>query len=215
MKQEIKNENDITPSNLSMDQKYWDTRWKNKETGWDIGYASPVITDYIDGIQDKNIAILIPGCGNAYEAEYLVQNGFTDITLIDFAPLAVEQLKQKFKGNVNIKILCENFFDHEGCYDLILEQTFLSAILPTDRNNYVLKMHDLLKINASLVGVLFNKNFNNPFPPFGGNVEEYNTLFKSHFTINTLELCYNSIAPRKGNEVFINLTKKEMNEENI
>src|SRR5690606_7045253 len=87
---------------------------KSKKTGWDIGYPSPAITKYMDGIADKNTAILIPGCGNAYEAEYLIQQGFTNITLIDIAPLAVENLKKKFEGQSAISILCEDFFEHKG-----------------------------------------------------------------------------------------------------
>ena len=48
-------------------------------------------------------------------------------------------------------------------------------------------------------GVMFNKYFGNPFPPFGGNIEEYKSLFNEKFEIKTLENCYNSIKPRKNN----------------
>lgn len=188
-------------------KEYWNKRWETKKTGWDIGYASPTITKFIDGIIDKNTAILIPGCGNAYEAEYLLQHGFTNITLIDISPLAVEQLKQKFNGQSSITILCEDFFEHKGNYDLILEQTFFSAIPPSKRNEYVLQMNQLLNKNGAIVGVLFDKHFHHPFPPYGGTREEYVQLFEYIFTIKKIEACYNSIEPRKGSEVFIHLIK--------
>src|SRR5690606_19376695 len=169
MKQENKNEACcITQCDVLMDQHYWETRWEKQETGWDIGYPSPAITKYMDGIADKNTAILIPGCGNAYEAEYLVQQGFSNITLLDIAPMAVERLKQKFEANPVIKILCEDFYEHKGSYDLVLEQTFFCAIPPSKRSEYAVKMHGLLNENGSIVGVLFDKQFNNAFPPFGG-----------------------------------------------
>jgi hypothetical protein len=38
-------------------------------TGWDLGWYLP-IKNYIDTLKDKDIAILIPGCGNTYEAAY-------------------------------------------------------------------------------------------------------------------------------------------------
>lgn len=191
-----------------INKEYWNKRWETKETGWDIGYASPAITKFIDGIMDKNTAILIPGCGNAYEAEYLLQHGFTNITLIDISPLAVEQLKQKFNGQSSITILCEDFFEHKGNYDLILEQTFFSAIPPSKRNEYVLQMNQLLNKNGAIVGVLFDKHFHQPFPPYGGTREEYVQLFENIFSIKKIEACYNSIEPRKGSEVFIHLIKK-------
>ena len=46
------------------------------DTGWDIGKGSTPILTYIDQLEDKSIKILIPGCGNAHEAEYLVSKDF-------------------------------------------------------------------------------------------------------------------------------------------
>lgn len=198
----------ITQCDVPMDQNYWDTRWEKQETGWDIGYPSPALVHYMDGIADKNAAILIPGCGNAYEAEYLLQQGFTNITLIDIAPLAVERLKQKFEKQSNIHIICEDFFEHKGTYDLVLEQTFFSAIPPFKRKEYATKMHELLKDKGRIVGVLFDKQFNNPYPPFGGCPCEYRPIFENQFEIKTMEACYNSIPPRQGSEVFIHFIKK-------
>ncbi len=111
----------VTQCDLPLDEKYWDTRWENQETAWDVGYASPAITDYIDEIKDKNISILIPGCGNAYEAEYLLKNGFQNIALIDIAPKAVEILQSKFRNDPQIKVILGDFFEHKGEYDLMLE----------------------------------------------------------------------------------------------
>ncbi len=191
-----------------MDKNYWNTKWVNAETKWDIGYPSPPITQYCDKIENKSLAILIPGCGNAYEAEYLLANGFTNITLIDIAPLAVENLQDKFKDNPSIKILCEDFFEHDGQYDLIIEQTFFCALPIAKRKDYVIKMQKLLKINASLIGILFNKEFNNSFPPFGGSSSEYNALFAPYFKIDKLDECYNSIEPRLGSEIFVKFRKE-------
>jgi hypothetical protein len=58
--------------------------------------------------------------------------------------------------------------------------------------------------------LLFNKTFEKPGPPFGGNTDEYKTIFSSFFNIKTMETCYNSIPPRKDSEVFIHLIKKPL-----
>ncbi len=191
-----------------LDQVYWNTRWNNRETGWDIGYASPAITEYMDQYPDKNAAILIPGCGNAYEAEHLVANGFTNITLIDIAQKAVDILKAKFAHIPQIKVLCEDFFLHKGSYDLILEQTFFCAIPPSRRNEYAAKTASLLSKKGKIAGVLFDTAFEKQGPPFGGCPCAYKPVFAPYFGIKLMDNCYNSIPPRAGTEVFINLVKK-------
>jgi SAM-dependent methyltransferase len=189
-----------------LDQQYWDAKYKNNATGWDLGKVSPPIKTYIDTLEDKNQSILIPGCGNSYEAEYLLSQGFTNITLIDIAPTLVKSLQEKFKDYPTIKIILGDFFEHQGKYDLIFEQTFFCALLPAIRENYVSKMHQLLSNNGKLVGLLFNRVFEGG-PPFGGNKVEYEQLFTSDFTILKMDLCSNSIAPRANTELFIELQK--------
>jgi methyl halide transferase len=191
-----------------LDAEYWDKRWKEQNTGWDIGTASPAITHYIDRYATKNAAVLIPGCGSAYEAAYLVQLGFTNVTLLEIAPAAAQMLAQKFSDTPQINVLCADFFQHIGTYDLMLEQTFFCAINPELRTAYVKQAHNLLAPLGKIVGVLFNKIFENEGPPFGGTEAEYKKLFAPLFQIKTMAACYNSIAPRSGTELFIQLIKK-------
>lgn len=93
-----------------LDQTYWDNQYKANTTGWDLGTVSLPIKSYIDTLKDKNTRILIPGCGNTYEAVYLLEQGFTNVTVIDIAPTLVQNLKTKFKDNPNINILLGDFF---------------------------------------------------------------------------------------------------------
>ena len=192
----------------TFDQNYWETRWQKNETAWDIGHPSPAIKEYLDQYPDKNVAILIPGCGNAYEAEYMIEQGFTNITLIDISPEAVERVKLKFKEKKEVEILCVDFFTHQGKYDLIIEQTFFCAIPPARRTEYFKHSSELLNENGKITGVLFDKEFNQPFPPFGGNADVYKKLLAPYFTVKKMEKCYNSILPRANSEIFINLIKK-------
>ena len=125
-------------------QSFWNERWETKQTGWDIGYPSPAIAEYFSKFSDKEVAILIPGCGNAYEAEFLVSEGFKNITLVDIAPKAVEILRKKFAGNSNIRTLCADFFTIEEKFDILIEQTFFCAIPPDKRKEYVQKASEVL-----------------------------------------------------------------------
>lgn len=198
----------ITKCENPLDKSYWNSKWKSGQTSWDVGKATPAITTYIEQYVNTSSAILIPGCGNAHEAEFLVASGFTNITLIDIAPNAVDKLKEKFTSASQIKILCGDFFEHQGNYDLIIEQTFFCAIPPSRRKEYAEKTASLLHKNGKIIGLLFNKIFENQGPPFGGSLSEYKMIFEPFFTVKIMEECYNSILPRANSEVFINLIKK-------
>lgn len=189
---------------------YWSNRYKQNETGWDIGHVSAPIKEYVDQLTNKNIAILIPGCGNSYEAEFLLQEGFTNITLIDLSPVLTKKLEDKFNtyNHKQLTIITGNFFDLKGKFDLVLEQTFFCALNPSLRKAYVDKMYDLLKPGGKIAGVLFDHEFEGG-PPFSGNKNEYEELFTDKFIIKTMEPCYNSIVPRKGTELFIIFRKSE------
>lgn len=194
----------------TMSKDYWNSLYDKDETGWDIGFPSPALKEYIDQLNKKKLAILIPGCGNAYEAEYLLAQGFTNVTVIDIAPSLTAALETKFKNEAgkSIKIVTGDFFNHEGKYNLVLEQTFLSALDPSVRPQYVDKMHSLLVKAGHLTGVLFGQVFEEEGPPYGGTLQEYKLMFSKKFKIKKLEPCYNSIERRKGSEVFINLIAK-------
>jgi hypothetical protein len=197
--------------NLHLDKEYWNSRYHNQQTGWDIGAVSYPLKAYIDQLDDKDIAIIIPGCGNAYEAEYLLQQGFTNIRLIDIAPAAVEAVAQKLQpyGHTHVHIICADFFDLHATFDLVIEQTFFCALQPGLRNAYVEKMYQLLNKNGKLAGLLFNCTFDEG-PPFGGSKAEYENLFASKFTIKIMEACTNSVHPRLGKELFVVLNKKDL-----
>lgn len=189
-----------------LDQNYWDAQYKAKTTGWDLGEIAPPIKQYIDTLTDKNKRILIPGCGNTYEAQYLLEQGFTNITVIDIAPTLVTNLKDKFAKNPAIKVILGDFFEHQGTYDIIIEQTFFCALPPALRQKYVWKMHQLLADDGILTGLLFNRSFE-VSPPFGGSQEEYLTLFKGAFSILKMEMAQNSSTPRANSELFFEFKK--------
>ncbi len=192
---------------FKLDENYWEERWINEKTNWDIGYSSPAIEEYILQYPNKEASILIPGCGNAYEVEFLWNRGFSNITVLDISTTAVQILRDKYQGKKGVTVICEDFFNHHGKYDLVIEQTFFCALHPDLRPQYVNKMHGLLNKGGRIIGVLFNRVFEKDGPPFGGSVLEYQNLFNNDFQIQKMEECYNSIEARKGSEVFINLKK--------
>src|SRR5690606_5351824 len=104
--------------------------------------------------------ILIPGCGNGYEAIYLMENGFTNVYVIDLSSLAIDQLEDSIPNKYGTHLIKGNFFAHDGTYDLIVEQTFFCALEPKRREAYAAKMHQLLDDGGKLVGLLFDDELN-------------------------------------------------------
>jgi thiopurine S-methyltransferase len=190
------------------DSNYWTKRYKNQETAWDAGSITTPLKEYIDQLKNKEIRILVPGAGNSYEAEYLHNSGFSNVFVLDISAVPLENLKQRVPSFPEDQLLCEDFFTHQGQYDLILEQTFFCALDPSLREAYARKMSELLKKDGRLVGVLFEGILNTGGPPFGGTREEYLKCFGPYFEVRKLEPCYNSIKPRAGRELFIELVRK-------
>jgi methyl halide transferase len=200
------NKNNITT------QSYWTTRYQTQSTGWDIGYPSTPLKKYLDQLKDKSISILIPGAGNAYEAEYLIEQGFKNVFVMDISQIPLDNFMERNPDFPKEQLIEADFFQHVGQYDLILEQTFFCSFEPTKTNReaYAKKMHELLKPNGKLVGVWFDIPLiegNMDKRPFGGSKEEYLNYLVPYFDIIVFERCYNSIKPRQEQELFAILKK--------
>lgn len=192
---------------IELSGDYWNNRYIEQQTGWDVGEVSTPLKNYIDQLENKNLSVMIPGCGNAYEAAYLLQQGFRNVTCVDISPVLCAELESRL-GDKGLKVICTDFFSHIGQYDLILEQTFFCALNPALRGAYAAHMNELLAPNGKLAGVMFNCSFETEGPPFGGSASEYQMYFKPYFTFKHFTPCYNSIAKRAGNELFVVLQKK-------
>ena len=189
------------------DKTYWENRYITNETGWAIGHISTPIQNYIDQLENKKLKILIPGAGNGYEFDYLIQNGFHQTYVIDIVQQPLDTIFERTQIDRK-HLIHQDFFEHTEKYDIIIEQTFFCALEPSLRKKYASKMLELLNPNGKIIGVLFNFELTKEGPPFGGSKEEYVKLFEEHFTVKTLENCYNSIKPRSNRELFIIFEKK-------
>lgn len=193
------------------EKNYWTQRYEEGKTGWDIGRVSTPLKEYIDQLQSKKLKILIPGAGNAYEAAYLHEQGFANVWVLDISEIPLQQLAERVPSFPKERLLQSNFFEHQGSYDLILEQTFFCSFEPTTSNRslYAKHMAKVLSPNGKLVGLWFKHTLDiNGNRPFGGSKEEYLAHLSPYFEAVTFEDCYNSIPPRAGNELFGIFCKK-------
>jgi len=195
---------------LNLDKNFWSNRYTEKSTGWDLGTVSPPLKMYFDQLTDKSIHILIPGAGNAHEAEYLHNQGFTNVYVADISSLPLDNLKKRCPTFPEKHLLCTDFFEISASFNLIVEQTFFCALNPNLRAMYFQKVHAMLKKDGKIAGVLFSTPLNTDQPPFGGSKEEYLQYFAASFEILHYEKCHNSIVPRADRELFFCLKKKSL-----
>lgn len=193
---------------IQLDAAFWENKYKNNKTGWDLGSVSPPLKAYFDQLENKEIKILIPGGGNCYEAEYLFSIGFKNVYVVDVSKTALANIKNRVPNFPSSQLINANFFDLKITFDLIIEQTFFCAIHPDLRPKYASKTHELLHDKGKLVGLLFNAKLNEDHPPFGGNKEEYIHYFQPFFTLTIFDKCYNSFHNRQEMELFVKFVKK-------
>ena len=191
-----------------LDKSFWESRYQNNQTGWDVGYISTPLKEYIDQLTKKDIKILIPGAGNSHEAEYLWNNGFKNIYVLDIAEHPLLNFKTRIPDFPESQLIHDDFFEINESFDLIIEHTFFCALNPDLREKYAEKMFDLLNKNGKLIGLLFDFELTKEGPPFGGSENEYTNYFIKLFSIKKLEKAYNSIKPRQDRELFFIFEKR-------
>ncbi|MEM7104176.1 MAG: SAM-dependent methyltransferase [Bacteroidota bacterium] len=190
----------------TLNSNSWNNRYLDDNTPWDAGSITTPLKEYVDQLAERDIKILIPGAGNAHEAEYLHQQGFSNVFICDWAEKAIAVFLERVLTFPENHAIAFDFFDLEPGYDLIIEQTFFCAIDPSLRDAYARKIKELLNPGGKLVGLLFKELPIPKGPPFGGTREEYLKLFRQYFGAVQIEPCHNSIPPRMGNELFISIS---------
>jgi len=156
-------------------------------------------------LTNKDIKILIPGAGNSHEAEYIHNQGFTNLYVCDISNVPLDNLKDRVTTFPIDNLIHGNFFEIQDEFDLVLEQTFFCALNPLLRQDYIEQMSKIIKPKGSLIGLLFSMEFDKEGPPFGGVINNYKAMFSKKFDIRVITPCTNSIESRMGSELFINM----------
>ncbi|GAB3236176.1 methyltransferase domain-containing protein [Hymenobacter seoulensis] len=196
---------------LQFDAAYWQNRYTTSQTGWDVGGITPPLQEYFRQLgPPDDRRILIPGAGRGYEAEFLHTQGWPNVFVVDLAPQPLQDLQARVPDFPAEHLLLQDFFDlaPDQPFDLLVEQTFFCALDPSLRPAYARQCATLLRPGGTLMGLLFDTEFTQPGPPFGGTREEYRQYFEPYFTLVHFDTATNSIPPRQGRELFICLTKK-------
>ena len=96
-----------------LSEEYWDSRYKNDDTPWDLGQISSPIKGYLNHIlkNHEGSKILIPGAGTGHEVMHAKQLGF-DVYYLDFSKESVYQFLQVYPDFPRTKIVWQHLSAH-------------------------------------------------------------------------------------------------------
>ncbi len=165
---------------------------------WDAGKVPASLQEYALNLSPR-ARVLIPGCGSAYEACYLAENGF-DVLAIDFSAAAVDLAKKNLSRFSDIVRLADFFeFDYGKPYDVIYERAFLCALPPRLWPQYTPRMAQLLRPGGELAGFFFFQETERG-PPFGTTPDSLHALLDPCFELVEDKAVTDSIRVFQGLE---------------
>ncbi len=186
------------------DSSYWEQRYQEKTTRWDLGQAAPAFVSLLNSqetLTPGRTAVL--GCGRGYDALLFAEHGF-EVLGFDFAPSAIAEATSLVQAaGSTAKFLQRDIFDlateFPQDFDYVVEHTCFCAIPLERRPEYVQLVRSLLRPKGELIALFFTHNRSGG-PPFGSTPAEIVQYFEADFEILSLESVANSVPSRQGEE---------------
>ena len=196
-----------TPMDVNLPYK-WKSDYERKTDGWDLGGPTPAFKRLATSGRFTPGRMVVPGAGRGHDAREFARHGF-QVTAIDFASHAVNEMKRLADPNAPIEILQHDLFalpcEMDHSFDYLLEYTCFCAIDPTRRADYADVVMRLLKPGGTYIYMAFPLDGRAGGPPFSVSENELMSLFMERgFTLISREKPEDSISPRKhAEELFI------------
>ena len=178
--------------------EFWDERFERHFMPWDQAGVPSAFQSF--AARHSGAAVLIPGCGSAYEALWLAGQG-NPVRAIDFSPAAVAAAREQLGAQHAQLVEQADFFAYEPPFTpaWIYERAFLCALPLARRADYAQRMAALLPEGALLAGFYFI-GATPKGPPFGIERAELDALLSPSFDLIEDEAVTDSIAVFAGRE---------------
>ncbi|MGF6858727.1 thiopurine S-methyltransferase [Paraburkholderia sp. CI3] len=177
--------------------EFWDERFERHFTPWDQAGVPSAFRAFAE--RRRDVAVLIPGCGSAHEAVWLVRQG-NPVRAIDFSRAAVAAAREQLGAHASL-VEQADFFTYAPPFApaWIYERAFFCALPPARRADYAQRMGELLPAGGLLAGIFFI-GATPKGPPFGIERGELDALLTPHFELVEDEAVDDSIAVFAGRE---------------
>jgi hypothetical protein len=162
------------------DAAFWDERFERGVTPWDQAGAPAEFVAF--AARHAPRPVLIPGCGSAYEAQWLAQAGWP-VRAIDFAAQAVSAARAQLGPHADV-VEQADFFTYAPPFtaEWIYERAFLCAIPRALWPAYAERMAALLPAGGALAGYFFLGDTPKG-PPFGIERAALDALLGPYFEL--------------------------------
>ncbi|KXU90740.1 thiopurine S-methyltransferase [Paraburkholderia monticola] len=177
--------------------EFWNERFERHFLPWDQAGVPSSFRAFAE--RHRDAAVLIPGCGSAYEAVWLAHQG-NRVRAIDFSPAAVSAAREQLGAQHASLVEQADFFTYAPPFapTWIYERAFFCALPPARRADYAQRMAELLP--AALLAGFFFIGATPKGPPFGVERDELDALLTPHFELIEDEAVDDSIAVFAGRE---------------
>jgi SAM-dependent methyltransferase len=160
---------------------FWNERFDQGFTPWDQA-GVPDAFEAFARTHPTEQCVLIPGCGRAYEALWLAEQGWS-VKAIDFSPSAVATARSLLGEYADVVKQADFFtFTLPVAIGWIYERAFLCALPPERWPDYAARMAALLRPGALLAGFFF-LGATPKGPPFGIERDALDALLAPHFDL--------------------------------
>lgn len=146
--------------------EFWEHRFINQVTPWDAGGVPADFRRFVEQTMPQRPRTLIPGCGSAWEARALAEQGWP-VTALDFSPAAISAARNILAQHADCLLLADFFqFDAADGFELIYERAFLCALPRSMWSDWAARLPGLLRPGGLLAGYFFFSD-EPKGPPFG------------------------------------------------
>jgi len=177
-------------SNDAANPSYWQKRWREGRTGWDLGGVHPLFSELmqqanLSGLKSKS-RIIEPGCGRAHTGAVLARMGHK-VTAFDVSEEAVSAARTLYAGEENLDLVVADLFalpsNWSDSFDAVYDRAVLCALPQASRANYIDACARILKTQGLFLSIPFTKLHitESEGPPFAVSEESLFKLFESSF----------------------------------
>lgn len=187
-----------------MEAGFWHNRWENELTGFHLNEVNDNLKSNWTALNLKEGArVFVPLCGKSLDLIWLAEQGH-EVVGIELSPLAVEAFFSENKleatqTQINgmdvwksdkISLFSGDIFkltpEMLGKIDAVYDRASLIALPPKMRQDYALKLDELVKSAPKLLVTLEYDQSKMDGPPFSVSEEEINTLYEAKYQVNRL-----------------------------
>lgn len=185
----------------------WEKAWEEGRTPWDAGSSPPILEELVRRGDLPEGRALVPGAGSGYDVLTLAAEARRVVGL-ELSGIAIGRF-DSLRERAGVppewaRLVRRDFFEFEPDepFDLVWDYTFLCAIDPSRRWEWVERMDALLAPDGELVTLIFPVREGDPEsgPPYPMSPGLVRDLLEPRFTAVHLEPVQNSHPARLGRE---------------